>query len=248
MRRAIAALSPHFSVLTFSLSEDQPVAMETYTGQITAALDGAGVRRATICGISFGGNVALRFAASNPDRVEALVLASTPGPNWRLRPRHELYARKPFLFGPLFFVESPWRLRGELRAALSDRRALVELTKEVVHTIATAPVSLSGMAARVQLLSTIDARADCARVSAPTLIITGEPALDHVVPAEGSSEYARLIAGARAVVLERTGHWGSITRAGAFADLVTDFVTSHIVKDSRATGPWQGASVTEFTR
>jgi 3-oxoadipate enol-lactonase len=234
MRRAIEALSAHFQVLTFSLREDQPVTMETFTSQITSALEGAGVRRATICGISFGGNVALRFAATNPDRVEALVLASTPGPGWRLRPRHELYARKPLLFGPLFFVESPWRLRGELVAALPDKRALIKLTREVMHTIATAPVSLTGMAARAQLLSTMDVPADCARITAPTLVITGEPSLDHVVPAKGSSEYAHLIAGARAVVLERTGHWGSITRAQAFSDLVTEFVMSHLDKDLRS--------------
>jgi 3-oxoadipate enol-lactonase len=251
MRRTVEALSAHFRVLTFSLCGDQPAAssrfdpargMDNYTDQISTALEEAGVHRATICGISFGGNVALRFAAANPDRVEALVLASTPGPGWRLRPRHELYARKPLLFGPLFFVESPWRLRGELRAALPDRRALIDLTKEVVQTIATAPVSLTGMAARAQLLSTIDVRADCARISVPTLIITGEPALDHVVPAEGSSEYARLIAGAQAVVLERTGHWGSITRAQAFAALVTNFVTSHVQDGSGPTEPWAAAS------
>jgi 3-oxoadipate enol-lactonase len=253
MRRVIEALSTQFRVLTFSLCGDQPAArydpargMDNYTDQISNALEEAGVRRATICGISFGGNVALRFAATNPDRVEALVLASTPGPGWRLRPRHELYARKPLLFGPLFFVESPWRLRGELRAALPDKRALIALTKEVMHTIATAPVSLTGMAARAQLLSTIDVRADCARISAPTLVITGEPALDHVVPAEGSSEYARLISGARAVVLERTGHWGSITRPHAFAKLVTDFVVSHARNGPGPADRWQ-ATATEST-
>jgi pimeloyl-ACP methyl ester carboxylesterase len=65
---------------------------------------------------------------------------------------------------------------------------------------------------------------DCPRISAPTLVITGEPGLDHVVPVEGSSAYGQLIPGARVLVLERTGHLGSITRPDAFAALVHDFI------------------------
>ena len=47
--------------------------------------------------------------------------------------------------------------------------------------------------------------------------------MDHVVSAT-SSEYLRLIAGARSAVLERTGHLGTMTRPDAFAALVHDFV------------------------
>jgi pimeloyl-ACP methyl ester carboxylesterase len=55
-------------------------------------------------------------------------------------------------------------------------------------------------------------------------VITGEPALDRVVPVAGSTEYGTLIRNARVVVLERTGHLGSITRPDAFAALVRDFI------------------------
>ena len=72
----------------------------------------------------------------------------------------------------------------------------------------------------------IDATADCANVSAPTLIVTGEPSRDYVVPSDGTIEYARLIAGARAVTLTGTGHLGSITQPDAFATLVRDFLTN----------------------
>ena len=39
--------------------------------------------RSRLCGVSFGGFVALRYAATRPDRVTALVLASAPGPGWQ---------------------------------------------------------------------------------------------------------------------------------------------------------------------
>jgi pimeloyl-ACP methyl ester carboxylesterase len=61
-------------------------------------------------------------------------------------------------------------------------------------------------------------------VVAPTLIVTGEPALDWVVPVDNTTEYLRLIRGARHVVLEGTGHLGTITQPAAFAAVVTRFL------------------------
>jgi proline iminopeptidase len=80
------------------------------------------------------------------------------------------------------------------------------------------------MAARAHLITNSDIGADCERITAPTLVVTGEPALDHVVPVDGSSEYTRRIPNARAVVLERTGHLGSVTRPDAFCELIRAFV------------------------
>ena len=49
----------------------------------------SGIERAAICGVSFGGLIAVRFAAEHPARCSALVLASTPQPALRLRRRHQ---------------------------------------------------------------------------------------------------------------------------------------------------------------
>ena len=68
-----------------------------------------------------------------------------------------------------------------------------------------------------------DVLADCARVTVPTLVMTGEAALDYVVPVEGTSRYATAIRGARRVVLERTGHLGSLTRPDEFAGRIRAF-------------------------
>jgi pimeloyl-ACP methyl ester carboxylesterase len=80
------------------------------------------------------------------------------------------------------------------------------------------------MAARAKLLTGGDPAGDCSRVTAPTLVISGERDLDRVVPADGTSEYARLIPGARMSIIERTGHIGALTRADLFAAMVRDFV------------------------
>ena len=221
MRPAVDALSAHFRVVTFSLGTGD---LDSYAQQVAAALDEARIDRATICGVSFGGLVAVRFAARHSGRCDALVLASTPRPRLRLRRRHEFYLRAPWIFGPLFIAESPWRLRPEICAAIPDRRARRRFSMRALRTLLSAPVSLSRMAARAQLITSDDVGSDCTRIAAPALIVTGDGALDHVVPVDGASEYVRLIPNARAVVLERTGHLGSITRPDAFAVLVRDFV------------------------
>jgi 3-oxoadipate enol-lactonase len=242
LRPAVEALASCFRVVTFSLDDTArratqrtaggtpdaaTTSLDHYAGQVAAALDAKGLDRATICGVSFGGLVAVRFAARYPSRCEALVLASTPKPALRLRRRHQIYVRAPWIFGPVFLAESPFRLRPEILSAIPDAAARRRFAIEGVRTLVSAPVSLRSMAARAQLITSVDVTSDCERITAPTLVITGEAGLDHVVPVEGSSEYTRRIPTARAVVLERTGHLGSVTRPDAFCAIVRGFVDSH---------------------
>lgn len=221
MQPAVDALARSFRVITFSLAAGD---LDLLAAQVDAALDAAGVDRAVVCGVSFGGLVAVRFAATRPSRCSVLVLASTPRPVLRLRRRHQIYVKAPWIFGPVFLAESPWRMRPEIRAAIPNGAARRQFFLRVLRTLLTAPLRLSQMAARAKMIATVDVTPDCRAVTVPTLVVTGEPALDHVVPVEGSSEYLRLLANARAAVLEHTGHLGSLTRPEAFAALVRDFV------------------------
>jgi len=222
MQPTVAALSQHFHVMTFSLGRAK--SLDDDCEQVARTLDDHGVDRAVICGVSFGGLIALRFAATHPERTRALVLASTPAPCLRLRRRHQIYTRLPWIFGPLFLAEAPLRLRHEMVAALPDWRARWLFRLNILRVFPTAPISFSQMAARARLISSTDLTPDCSRIAAPSLIVTGELGLDHVVPVEGSSTYTRLIPNARAAVVERTGHIGSITRPDTFASIIHDFV------------------------
>ena len=184
LRPAVDELARYFRVLTFSLGADD---LDGYARGVAAVMVNAKVERATICGVSFGGLIAVRFAAIYPTRCEALILASTPKPRLRLRRRHQTYLRAPWIFGPIFLAETPWRLRPEIRAAIPDGKARRRFSLRALRTAIGAPVSLSQMAARARMISTEDVTPDCARITAPTLVVTGERHLDHVVPDEGSS-------------------------------------------------------------
>jgi pimeloyl-ACP methyl ester carboxylesterase len=92
------------------------------------------------------------------------------------------------------------------------------------------------MAARAVALGSHDIVADCRRVSAPTLVVTGEAGLDRVVPVESTATYLQFISGARSLVLERTGHFGTITRPQAFADVVYEFAVGGVASAFGRTG------------
>jgi len=217
----VDALAATFRVITFSLDGTD---LDSYADQVARALDHARVESAIVCGISFGGLIGVRFASRHPSRCRALVLASTPKPALTLRRRHQLYMKAPWILGPLFLVETPFRVRRELRAAVAEPRARRRFSLNALRTFLRAPVSIRRMAARARLVMSDGVAADCASVTVPTLLLTGEAHLDFVVPVEGAAEYQRLIPHARRVVLASTGHLGSMTRPHEFAALIRTFV------------------------
>jgi pimeloyl-ACP methyl ester carboxylesterase len=242
LRRAVDALSVKHRVITFSLCDERgwglpsgPAAtLDDFAQQIDLALDASGISSAAVCGFSFGGRVALRFAARHPERVSALILASTPGPGWHLKPAHRAYARHPLMLAPAFFAGAPSRVRRELNAAFPNPRERRRFAAEQLRTFVRAPLSPSRMAARARLIDGADVLADCARISVPTLIVNGEPSLDHVVPTTSTADFSRAIPHARLAVIPRTGHFGCVTRADAFAAAVEAFLIVSRDADSPA--------------
>lgn len=231
MRPAVEALAKDFRVLTFSLSGerrsgrryDRSRGFDDFVDQIDAVLDSRNLSSAIVCGVSFGGLVALRFAAVRPQRTSALVLVSTPGPGWHLKRRHEMYARLPWVFGPVFLAEMPWRMRDELRASFPDASARRRFGRSQIRTFLEAPVSVSRMAARARLIAKADAARECRAVACPTLVVTGEPSLDHVIASRGASPYGSLIPDAKSIVMPETGHLGLVTKPSLFAAHVKAF-------------------------
>ena len=70
-------------------------------------------------------------------------------------------------------------------------------------------------------------RGDCAAVRAPTLIVTGEPDLDRIVPVESTRRFLEMIPGSAYVMIERTGHLAPVTLPYAWANTLADFVAAH---------------------
>lgn len=232
----VHALAERFRVIAFSFpgepasacAHDPASGFEMFVRQIDQELEGAGVADAAVCGVSFGGLVALHYAARRPRRTRALVVVSAPGPGWVPDDRTRRYMRAPVRSIPAFVVTAAGRLLPEVRAALPPTRAWVGFLARHAGRAIAAPMSPVRMADRLGMIDPAETAAACARVVAPTLVITGEPGLDRVVPVDSTRGYLGAIRGATHVQLERTGHLGLVTRRHEFARIVGDFVERQV--------------------
>ena len=231
MRPALKALARRFRTISYSLcgdlgsgaKMDRALGFDTFVRQLDTVLDTAGVERTILCGVSFGGIVAVRYTAARPDRVTHLILASAPGPHWKPNARQAKYAARPWLSVPAFCLTAFDRLNAELRAALPEWRPRASFTSRYLASALLAPMMPHLMSARLALQQEVDLERDCASITAPTLVVTGEPHLDKVVPVDSTREYLSLIRGARYEMMEGTGHLGMLTQPQRFVRIVSDF-------------------------
>jgi pimeloyl-ACP methyl ester carboxylesterase len=223
MRPAIDAIGAD-RVVTFSLTECGPDAFfDRWIQRIDALAARTGAPTVSLVGVSFGGVVALQYAARHPERVARLVLVSTPSPTWRLDRRSAGYVRTPRLALPLFALRAVSRLAPEVLAGLPGWPQRASFAARYAWRALRSPVSPALMAAWAREWMQADLTDLCGRITAPTLLITGEPHLDRVVPVESTREYLQLIPAARHVVLPSTGHVGLLTQPQAFASIVRAF-------------------------
>ena len=222
MMPALRALSTRCRVISYSLGAART--FDDLVAQVDTVLDRQGVSAAAVCGVSFGGMVAVKFAARHPERTSALVIVSTPSPAWTPSAAQARYLARPWLSTPAFLATSPGRMWPEIAAAIPGELSRLRFCAAHVGRIVAAPIVPAQMAARMKLTPGSELRADCARVSARTLVVSGEPSLDRVVPAASTREFVGLIGGATYTRMDGTGHIGLVTQPDRFARIVGEFV------------------------
>lgn len=229
---ALDRMSAGCRVISYSLAGDfgsgrrvdETLGFEDYVRQLDEVVERSGATRVAICGVSYGGLIALHYAATRPERVAALVLVASPAPGWKPNVRQQRYVRRPWLMAPAFVATGPLRLWPEIFAAFDTPLERLNFAVRHALRVAAAPIIPSRMASRVRIQEHVDFAADCARVNVPTLVVSGERDLDRVVPTEVTRSLERLIRGARYEMMERTGHIGIVTRPDRFSSLVCGFV------------------------
>ena len=238
MKPAVDALAERRRVITFSLADeptcgghfDPARGFDCYVEQVKEAMDAAGLASAVVAGVSYGGLIATAFSARYPERVSGLVLVSAIPPGWTPNPRVRFFIRAPLLLSPLFFIAS-LRMYKEIAAARSG--VIPGMATGIRHglNVLRHILSPTRMARRVRLLDGMKLDRELAMLQKPTLVITGDSALDNVVPVQLTEEYVRIWPHSQRITIARTGHIGLITRPDAFADAVGSFV------DAQATAP-----------
>ncbi len=234
---ALAALG---RVTTFSLCDEptsgcawtEAAGFENYVTQLGDVLRDTGVTQPLLIGISYGGLVAAEYAARHPGGLSGLVIASAPPPGWTLPARAQRYLRAPRLMTPAFVLGAPFRLYPEVRAAFPNAGDFLRFVTRQGLRVLAAPPSTARMARRLRWLKA-GQYSTGRSIPVPALIVTGEAALERVVPPVDTLRYREWLPHAQVATMAHTGHSGTVTRASDFARLIADFITSRSVRADR---------------
>lgn len=224
-----AALEGRFRVLAFDQRgtgrNAQPLPQGYTIGHmaddVIAVMDAAGVARAHVLGHALGGLVGLDLARRFPERVGRLVLVNA----WARVDRHSercfdirigiLHAQGPAAYvaaQPLFLHTAPYM------SAHHDK-----ISAEVAHGTAHFQGS-ENLLKRIGALRGFDARADLARITAPTLVAASRD--DLLVPWTASEALAAGLPRAELWVTPEGGHAFSVEQPELFNPKLMDFLTS----------------------
>lgn len=216
-QQQIAHLAQEYRVIAPDLrghGQSQVVAssysLEEFLWDITQVLTKLGVNEPfVLMAHSFGGPIAITFAATQPQRVSHLVLVAT-GPEMHLNPLHEFVVKLPF---PLGVLES-------LRPVLMPK--------------SYAPVSVIQRVLAGTLFKW-NGRQILPEVQTPTLLIAGQ--WDFIAPASQAEESQRLLPNARLEVVRYTRHLPHLERPDAVNRLIDRFLEGpRTWREARATG------------
>jgi 3-oxoadipate enol-lactonase len=233
--RQMAALTRHFRVIRYDLRGHgaSPVPTGPYDisdlgADVLALLDGLGVGRAHVGGLSIGGQVAMWLAANAPDRVERLVLCCTS-------PRFE---------PPEAWAARAATVRAEGAAAVADAvvsrwftpafaERFPELVREMRDMIAGTPAE--GYAACCGVVERADLRPRLTSIQAPTLVIAG--ADDPAAPPEQAERIAAAVPRSRLAVVQHAAHLANVERP----DEVNALILEHLLGEPIEAAPTKEA-------
>lgn len=219
-----AQLAQQFRVHSVELPGHESPACAPYTlDAVAAALADICAPRATVCGWSLGGQIALRWSFMHPEQVERLVLiASTPrfvrGSDWNSGMDVAVFdafaqdlahdaqgALQRFAMLQAHGDADARNVSRRLRACLSVRGA----------------GDVASLAAGLQILRDTDLRADLPRIAQPALIVHGER--DTVVPLAAGEYLERTLPQATLAVIAGAAHAPFVTQPQDVARRITEF-------------------------
>jgi pimeloyl-ACP methyl ester carboxylesterase len=216
-------LSRDFRVISYQLrGEDncfalrRPFGLNDLVKDLGEFLDGMCLESPVLFGLSFGGIIALEFAARYPSRLSHLILQGTgsrlergllPMVAGTVLNRYPLPADSPFVnqFFNLFFGSAQRK---------DDRFEFV--TRQCWQT------DQSVMAHRFRLAEEFDMQCRLERIRVATLILAGER--DVMVSPRSLDELKDGISRARLQPLPRCGHLAFVTHPGLVAENVREFL------------------------
>lgn len=191
-----------------------------WVDHLAALLDTLGLDRVSVVGNSFGGAIAIAFAAAYPDRVHRLALMGAVGISFPITPALD------FVWGYEPSLDNMRRTMGYLSSRperLSDD--LIQSRYEAsrrpgAHAPYHATFGRTPRQQHIEMLASTEA--EVAAIPHETLIMHG--AIDQVIPVDLSHRLYGLIPHADLHVFGGCGHWVQIERAATFNHILAGFL------------------------
>jgi 2-hydroxy-6-oxonona-2,4-dienedioate hydrolase len=228
----IGALAEHFRVIAYdypghgyTTHATADLELPDYVEHLAGLLDSLGVATAHLNGESLGGWVALKFAASHPERTGRLVL-NTPGGTMA---RPEVMERIRSLSQAAADDPSDANIRARLEWLMADPATVTDELVAVRRTIYARPgfadsmrhlLCLQDPEIRRRNLVTDE---ELAAVPHGALVIWTSD--DPSGPAAAGMDMAEKITGGRFEFIDGAGHWPQWEQRAAFNQLVIDWLT-----------------------
>jgi 3-oxoadipate enol-lactonase len=194
---------------------DGPYSIDDLADDVVALLDGLGIARANVVGLSLGGMTAMRLAARNPERVDRVVLLCTgaqlsPAVAWTDR---AATVRAEGSASVAAAVVQRWFTADYLDAHPDVR---------IAHEQMVAATVAEGYAGCCEAIAKLDLRSQLSSISAPTLAIAG--ADDPATPPASLAEIVAAVPGSRLLIVERAAHLANAEQP----DIITPALIAHL--------------------
>lgn len=194
------------------------LSIESFAADIKSIFNGANITSATLFAHSLGCLAALRFALSNPNLLDKIVLIGPPP-----SPLPEAGSKGAFARAALVRSKG----MGAVVDAVVEAGTSATSQKENPVAIAAVRLSLLGQdpesyAKATWALASATQKLEVERLQSKTLIVTGEN--DKVSPPTLCEGYASRIRGSELVVLKNVGHWHVFEDVNGVAAAVENFL------------------------
>jgi 3-oxoadipate enol-lactonase/4-carboxymuconolactone decarboxylase len=198
-----------------SVVTDAPFAIADLADDLAGLLDGLGIDRVHLVGLSLGGMTAQSFAARHPERLESLVLVATSA----FLPTKEMWAERAATVRA--------HGMGSIVEAVMARwftPDTVAVQPDVVSPVRDRFLQIDpqGYAAACEAIAGMDLRGEIAAIRVPTLVVAGED--DPATPLEMSEEIASLIPGAELIVIPEAAHLIAVEQPDALSAALQSFI------------------------
>lgn len=227
-RYQLAGLSDEFTVIAwdapgYGRSDDPAIAEEEFrmahfAGYLSGLLDGLGLEKVHILGLSMGGVIAQEFYRLYPGRVQTLILADT-NRGGGTRPEAE---RIEQLNNRLKSALNPAELAKRRTPVLLSSNASPAKIAEVESIMSE--IHPAGYRRASYAMSYADYTDLLPRITVPTLIICGEQ--DGVAPPRESELLHQAIPGSRLVLIPNAGHVSNQEQPELFNRAIREFLGS----------------------